>query len=134
MKNVIEQYRSIVIQIATPYSTGTGFLLREAVYPFGGVIVTNYHVVQGNREVVVDGTLLPRQLAKVVFSDPRHDLAFIAVPPCPDAPVAGLGIVGNVSVGDKVVAIGHPFGRGSRPRRESCPARNTSRATSLHPA
>ncbi len=110
MKNVIEQYRSIVIQIATPYSTGTGFLLREAVYPFGGVIVTNDHVVQGNREVVVDGTLLPRQLAKVVFSDPRHDLAFIAVPPCPDAPVAGLGIGGNVSVGDMVVAIGHPFG------------------------
>ncbi|MBK9016497.1 MAG: hypothetical protein IPM82_21840 [Saprospiraceae bacterium] len=35
-----------------------------------GVIVTNDHVVQGNREVVVDGTLLPRQLAKVVFSDP----------------------------------------------------------------
>ncbi len=105
MQNVIEQYRNIVIQIATPYSTGTGFLLREA-----GVIVTNDHVVQGNREVIVDGPLLPRQLAKVVFSDPRHDLAFIAAPPCPEVPIAALAASKTVSVGDVVVAIGHPFG------------------------
>ena len=105
MHNVIEQYSNIVIQIATPYSTGTGFLLREA-----GVIVTNNHVVQGNREVVVDGSKLPRQMAKVVFSDPRHDLAFIAVPPCPEAPAAALVSNKTVSVGDMVVAIGHPFG------------------------
>jgi len=105
MKDVIEQYRNIIIQIATPYSTGTGFLLQEA-----GVIVTSDHVVQGNREVVVDGILLPRQMAKVVFSDPRHDLAFIAAPASLDAPMAALSESGNVSVGDAVVAIGHPFG------------------------
>ncbi len=106
MKNIIEQYRSVVIQIATPYSTGTGFLLREAA-----VIVTNFHVVQDNREVVVEGVLLPRQLAQVVFVDPKHDLAFIAAPPCPNAPNEVLAKGGNaVSVGDVVVAIGHPFG------------------------
>jgi serine protease Do len=105
MQNVIEQYRNIVIQIATPYSTGTGFLLQEA-----GIIVTNDHVVQGNREVVVEGVKLPRQMAKVVFSDPRHDLAFIAAPASPDVPTAILATNKAVSVGDLVVAIGHPFG------------------------
>lgn len=105
MHQVIEQYRSIVIQIATPHSTGTGFLLIEA-----GVIVTNDHVVQGNREVVVDGAQFARQMAKVVFSDPRYDLAFIVAPTCPAVPSAKLATEKTVSVGDVVVAIGHPFG------------------------
>lgn len=105
MKNIIEQYRNIVIQIATPYSTGTGFLLRSY-----GVIVTNYHVVQDNREVVVEGTGMKRQLGQVVFTDAKHDLAFIAVPACPDAPEAVLSKNSEVTVGDMVVAIGHPFG------------------------
>lgn len=105
MQSIIEQYRNIVIQIATPYSTGTGFLLREE-----GLIVTNDHVVQGNREVVVDGVHLPRQMAKVVFSDPRFDLAFIAAPHCEAAPAAILATEKPVAVGDLVVVIGHPFG------------------------
>jgi serine protease Do len=105
MQNIIEQFRNIVIQIATPYSTGTGFLLRDEQ-----VIVTNYHVVQDNREVVVDGVKLPRQMAKVVFSDPRYDLAFIAAPSCPAAPAALLAAEKTVKVGDVVMAIGHPFG------------------------
>ncbi|MCC6726534.1 MAG: trypsin-like peptidase domain-containing protein [Saprospiraceae bacterium] len=105
MKNIIEQYRKIVIQIATPYSTGTGFLLRDA-----NVVVTNFHVIQDNREVVIEGALLPRQLAQVVFTDPKHDLAFLAVPLCPDAPLAVLGNERDAAVGDVIVAIGHPFG------------------------
>ncbi len=105
MKNIIEQFRNIVIQLATPYSTGTGFLLRSK-----GVIVTNYHVIQDNSEVVVEGTQLKRQLAHVVFTDPRHDLAFIAVTHCPDAPEAILAKNDEMAVGDVVVAIGHPFG------------------------
>ncbi len=105
MQNIIEQYRNIVIQIATPHSTGTGFLLPEEQ-----VIVTNYHVVQDNREVVVDGVKLPRQMAKVVFTDPRHDLAFIAAPACETTLSAVLAADKTVSVGHLVVAIGHPFG------------------------
>jgi serine protease Do len=105
MKNIIEQFRNIVIQIATPYSTGTGFLLRSH-----GVVVTNYHVIQDNKEVVIEGSMLKRRLAQVVFTDPKHDLAFIAVPDCQEVPDAILSRNGEVSVGDLVVAIGHPFG------------------------
>lgn len=105
MENIIEKYRNVIIQIATPYTTGTGFLLRDA-----GVVVTNYHVVQDNREVVVEGQIMHRQLAKVVFIDPKHDLAFIAAPDCPEAPATDLGMGRSVAVGDMVVALGHPFG------------------------
>jgi serine protease Do len=107
MQNIIEQYRSIIVQIATPYSTGTGFLLSGE-----GVVVTNYHVVQDNREVVIEGKAFPRQLAKVVFSDPRYDLAFLAAPSgmASSLPNTVLATATAVQVGDSVIAIGHPFG------------------------
>lgn len=106
MRDIIEKYRQSVIQIATPFNTGTGFCVPEA-----GVIVTNNHVVEGNREVVIEGTVLPRQRASVLFSDPKLDLAFLALPsaaasfhPIPMDPA------GEVATGDRVVALGHPFG------------------------
>jgi len=104
MKEVIEKYRNVIIQIATPYIAGMGFYLRDA-----GLIVTNNHVVQGNREVVIDGHGLPRQLSRVLYTDPKFDLAFI------EAPEAGLrsvplGLGRTLKEGDLVVAIGHPFG------------------------
>lgn len=105
MQSIIEQFRNIVVSIATPYSTGTGFVL-----PKEGVVVTNAHVVAGNREVVVEGTALPRLLAPVVFADPRHDLALIAVPGLPSLPAVPLGMAGQVQPGESVLAFGHPFG------------------------
>ena len=104
MKEVIEKYRNVIIQIATPYSTGTGFYLRDP-----GLIITNEHVVRGNREVVIDGALLPRQLCRVMYTDPKFDLAFIEAPKS-DLPSVLLGLEQTVKEGDHVVAIGHPFG------------------------
>ena len=105
MKDVIEQYKKVIIQIATPHSTGTGFYLRQA-----GLIVTNEHVVRGNREVIIDSVLLPRQLAKVIYLDPKYDLAFLEAPVQPEIPEVLLGLDRKVSEGDTVLAIGHPFG------------------------
>jgi serine protease Do len=104
MKEIIEKYRNVIIQIATPYSTGTGFYLRDP-----NLIVTNEHVVRGNREVVIDGDLLPRQLCRVIYTDPKFDLAFIEAPKS-DLPSVLLGVSRAVKEGDHVVAIGHPFG------------------------
>ena len=49
-KSIIEIYKKSVIQIATPYSTGTGFYLSEF-----DLIVTNEHVIRDNKEVIIDG-------------------------------------------------------------------------------
>lgn len=105
MKAVIDQFRGVIIQIATPYSTGTGFYLRDA-----DLIVTNDHVVQDNRKVVIDGHLIKKQLVRVIFSDPKHDLAFLEAPKQVDLPEVTLGMDKQLSEGDQVIAIGHPFG------------------------
>jgi serine protease Do len=105
MREIIEYFRHIVVQIATPFSTGTGFLLAGE-----RLIVTNAHVVQGNRDVVIESAILPRQIARVLFWDERHDIAFIAAPEIADAPEAILGSEPELKAGDVVIAAGHPFG------------------------
>ncbi len=105
MHEAIERYRRIVAQIATPYSTGTGFLLcRE------GIIVTNEHVVRDNREVVIESEVLPRQSARVVFTDPRLDLAFVEAPAISEDAEVLLLQDRALKAGDPVIAVGHPFG------------------------
>jgi serine protease Do len=95
----------VIIQIATPYSTGTGFYLRDA-----NLIVTNEHVVRGNREAVIDGALLTKQLQKVIFTDQKYDLAFLEAPQDARLPKVPTGGAHQVTEGDPVMAIGHPFG------------------------
>lgn len=105
MKAVIERFRGVIIQIATPYSTGTGFYLRDA-----NLIVTNEHVIQDNRQVVIDGHLIEKQLVRVIYSDPKHDLAFLEAPQQTELPEVDLGTETELSEGDQVIALGHPFG------------------------
>ena len=98
-------FRKVVIQIATPYSKGTGFYLGGSKF-----IITNEHVVRGNKEVVIEGKIVDRQLAKVLFTDPKYDLAFLSAPAQPMIPQIQFGDSVQVREGDKVIAIGHPFG------------------------
>lgn len=105
MREIIEHFRKIVVQIATPFSTGTGFLLAKE-----GVIVTNAHVVQGNRAVVIESAIISRQMADVLFLDERHDIALIAAPAISEAPEAILSSESELKAGDVVIAVGHPFG------------------------
>lgn len=104
MKGVIESYKKIVIQIATPNSVGTGFYLGAY-----GLIVTNEHVIRGNPEVVIDGLSIQKQIAKVLFTDPKLDLAFLKAPEDIDAQAVSL-FAGSIKEGAGVIAIGHPFG------------------------
>ncbi len=100
----IDAYRKVLIQIATPYSTGTGFYLQDY-----DLIVTNEHVIRGNREVVINGEGISRQLVKVRFLDPKHDLALLAAPSGP-LPKVHIQIDHDLNEGDQVIALGHPFG------------------------
>ncbi len=104
MKSVIELYRDIVVQIATPYSIGTGFYLQDR-----NLIVTNEHVVHGNKEVVVEIGTSFRQVAKVLFTDVKFDLAFLEVAqPCE---VLAVELCDQpLMEGETVIAIGQPLG------------------------
>lgn len=106
VKSIIESYRKSVIQIATPYSTGTGFYLSDF-----DLIVTNEHVIRDNNEVIIDGEGLDKQLVKICFIDQKYDLAFLEVPKhhsMSSVPLANSNF--NLSEGDEIIAIGHPFG------------------------
>lgn len=106
-RSIIESFREVVIQIATPYSTGTGFFLKGP-----DLIVTNEHVVRGNREVVIDGQSFDKQLVKVLFSDSKYDLAFLHSPTehkMPEVPLAREE-EDKLAEGETVLAVGHPFG------------------------
>lgn len=106
MKDVINLFRDVVIQIATPYSTGgTGFYLKEY-----DLIITNEHVVRGNRNVVIDGDPIDKQLVKVLYTDEKYDLAFLEAPAQIDLPAVALGDLAEIIEGLPVIAIGHPFG------------------------
>lgn len=86
---------------------GTGFVIDSK-----GNIITNSHVV-GNAEVVevtfsfMGGKKVQGQL---VGKDPISDLAVIKVEPFPGMAVAPLGDSDELSVGQRVIAIGNPFG------------------------
>ena len=85
---------------------GSGFVVDKA-----GHIVTNYHVIQGARQVSVSFSNGGTMKATIVGTDPSSDLAVLkihassrALTPLP------LGNSDAIRVGDPVVAIGNPFG------------------------
>jgi putative serine protease PepD len=76
-----------------------------------GHILTNHHVVGDAQKLEVtlaDGSKWP---AKLVGSDPDNDLAVIRIePPKEKLKVIQMGDSKNLRVGQKVLAIGNPFG------------------------
>ena len=105
MQEIIEHFRNVVIQIATPYSKGTGFYLKDSE-----LIVTNEHVVRGNQEVVIDGNTIDRQMVAVVYVDQKFDLAFLAAPKKANIPQVPFSKKEHITNGEPIIAIGHPFG------------------------
>jgi S1-C subfamily serine protease len=84
---------------------GSGFVLDRS-----GHILTNYHVVQGaNRGVEVQLANKRRYAAKVVGIDKVHDLALLQID-APDLQPVTLADSSGLQVGQKVYAIGNPFG------------------------
>src|SRR4051794_14424191 len=104
-QQIIELYRPAIIQIATQNSTGTGFYLKEY-----DLIVTNDHVISKNAEVTIAGRLFDKRLARVWYTDRKHDLAFLQPPSDIQIPEVKLGNYEQLNDGDVVVAIGHPYG------------------------
>jgi len=83
---------------------GSGFVIDKE-----GHILTNYHVIADARQVKVTLHNRKSYSATVVGTDPTHDLAVIQIK-APDLVSAVLGDSRNLQVGQKVYAIGNPFG------------------------
>ncbi|MCR5443076.1 MAG: trypsin-like peptidase domain-containing protein [Sphaerochaetaceae bacterium] len=93
---------------AVPESdTGSGFFISA-----DGLIVTNYHVIKDASIITVslyDGSVYEAQL---IGSDDENDIAVIKISPTSDAKISILsfGDSDSLLVGQKVIAIGNPFG------------------------
>jgi S1-C subfamily serine protease len=117
---VYEDANRGVVNITTKGFQGDRFLLIEipsegegsgVVLDRQGHVLTNFHVVDGARQIQVtlfDGTTYA---ARLVGQDPATDVAVLKIEAPPQAlyPVV-LGSSSNLRVGQRVFAIGNPFG------------------------
>jgi serine protease DegQ len=76
-----------------------------------GYILTNNHVIEGAKEIVVTLSDSRRAIAQVIGADPDTDLAILRIT-LERLPVIALGNSDTAQVGDRVLAIGNPFGVG----------------------
>jgi S1-C subfamily serine protease len=89
-----------------PQGSGTGFVWNKQ-----GHIVTNFHVIYGADAIKVTLADRSEHQAKLVGADPDHDLAVLQIQ-APEGllePLA-IGASHDLRVGQKVLAIGNPFG------------------------
>ncbi|MEQ1642299.1 MAG: trypsin-like peptidase domain-containing protein [Pyrinomonadaceae bacterium] len=81
-----------------------------SVIDSNGHILTNYHVIEGAQKLTVSfggDKLYP---ARVIGGDPDTDLAIIKIEPPAGMTIVPLGDSDKLVVGQKVLAIGNPFG------------------------
>ncbi len=84
---------------------GSGFILDKA-----GHILTNFHVVAGaNRGIEVQLSDKRKFAARVIGTDRTHDLALLQID-APNLQAVTLADSSQLNVGQKVYAIGNPFG------------------------
>jgi 2-alkenal reductase len=113
LANIYERANPAVVNIdvaggsdLTEFGSGSGFVIDQ-----DGYIVTNNHVIEDADEIDVtfwDGAVV---IAKVIGADPYSDLALLKVDLEPGklSPLV-LGDSDRVKVGQRVIAIGNPFG------------------------
>ena len=85
--------------------TGSGFLWDER-----GYVVTNFHVVQGNREMLVRMHDQREARGVVVGARPDLDIAVLKLADTPDLRPIPIGTSRDLKVGQTVLAIGNPYG------------------------
>ncbi len=76
-----------------------------------GYILTNNHVIEGAAEIQVTLSDSRRAIAQLIGADPDTDLAILRID-LERLPVITLGNSDTAQVGDRVLAIGNPFGVG----------------------
>ena len=105
--DVVNKVRNSVVSIRTEKTAASGIIIRN-----DGYILTNYHVIadiQKNDKIQV---LLPDKriyAAQVVGTDDKADVALLRVN-ATKLPTMEFGDSDALKVGEKVIAIGNPFG------------------------
>ncbi|WP_446741807.1 S1C family serine protease [Silvibacterium acidisoli] len=104
--NITSQTQTLnfFFQAVPQQGQGSGFVLDKQ-----GHILTNYHVVANAQQIEVTTSDKRRYKARAIGTDPSHDLAVLQID-APNLSPAVLADSKNLVVGQKVYAIGNPFG------------------------
>ena len=106
ISNIAVNYDFFYRAMPAETGSGTGFIINKS-----GTIVTNYHVVENATKLVVTLADNSQWPGKLVGADPNNDLAIVRI----QAPANNYNILeftqsNNIVVGQKVLALGNPFG------------------------
>ncbi len=103
-KRVINPWTRNVFNV--PQGTGSGFFWDEL-----GHVITNNHVIAQANEAQIRLNDGRTYMATLVGSSPDHDLAVLRIRvPINSPPAVPIGTSNDLKVGQKVFAIGNPFG------------------------
>ena len=97
--------RTIFLDIVPSRDQGSGFIISP-----DGKILTNSHVVTNETTLEVTLSDQTRYKATLVSRDESNDLALIQISPRKTLPSLHMGDSDGLQVGQKVLAIGNPFG------------------------
>ncbi len=103
LATLVAQVRESLVAVRDGRGSGSGI-----VWAASGVILTNHHVVRGDRAEVVLSTG-QRVKAHVIKRDPQVDLALLQAE-TDGLRAAGIGDSDQLRVGELVVAVGNPWG------------------------
>ncbi len=97
--------RDFFFQPVASNSLGSGFLVNNK-----GFILTNFHVISGSSRIQVTLFDQSQYTAQALDIDRSDDLALIKITPKTKLSLLNLGDSDHLQVGQKVLAIGDPFG------------------------
>ena len=115
VRDLVNQLGEAVVQVRTPGGLGSGFFINE-----DGFLMTNFHVIEGETQISVEvyhqrNGQLERKTYKqvrIVAMNKFQDLTLLKVDD-QDAPkfkTVSFGSADDLSVGERVFAIGSPLG------------------------
>ena len=115
VRELVAQLGESVVQVRTPGGLGSGFFLNEE-----GYLITNFHVIEGETQISIEvyqqrnGELERRNYkqVRIVAMNKFQDLALLKVDEkdTPKFAYVALADSDNLSVGERVFAIGSPLG------------------------
>jgi S1-C subfamily serine protease len=97
--------QTFFFEVVPTRALGSGFVISP-----DGRILTNNHVISGSSKIEVTFSDQSRYTARVLVRDPSDDLALIQIDPKKKLSFLRLGDSDALQVGQKVLAIGNPFG------------------------
>ena len=106
ISNIGVNYDFFYRPVPSESGSGTGFLINDS-----GTILTNYHVVENASKLIVTLADNSQWPGKLIGTDPNNDLAVLKIEaPSNQYSVLSFADSSDIVVGQKVLALGNPFG------------------------